>query len=136
MAIAPGPGASCQCSIVPSIEYHLNSTITSPFTAGNGIHRTCLRSLSLNTAEVDAAQGQCPCSCTQPPADSFFKMYLAVPGLRCSRWDPGPCPGIEPRPPALGAHSLSHCTTREIPQMALDKVQRFLGWGSSPEDWG
>ena len=30
-------------------------------------------------------------------------------------WDLVPWPGIEPRPPALGAWSLSHCTTREVP---------------------
>jgi len=26
-------------------------------------------------------------------------------------------PGIEPRPPVLGAQSLSHWTTREVPKM-------------------
>ena len=31
-------------------------------------------------------------------------------------WDLVPCPGIEPRPPALGAWSPIHCTTREVPQ--------------------
>ena len=30
-------------------------------------------------------------------------------------WDLVPWPGIEPRPPALGAQSLSHWTTREVP---------------------
>ena len=30
-------------------------------------------------------------------------------------WDPGPWPGREPRPPALGMYSLNHCTTREVP---------------------
>ena len=33
----------------------------------------------------------------------------------CSMWDLVPRPGIEPRPPALGARSLSHWTTREVP---------------------
>ena len=31
-------------------------------------------------------------------------------------WDLVPQPGIEPRPPALGGQSLSHWTTREVPQ--------------------
>ena len=35
--------------------------------------------------------------------------------VRCGMWDLVPWPGIEPRPPALGAWSLSHCTTREVP---------------------
>ena len=34
----------------------------------------------------------------------------------CSMWDLVPWPGIEPRPPALGARSLSHWTTREVPR--------------------
>ena len=29
-------------------------------------------------------------------------------------WDLVPWPGIEPWPPALGAQSLIHCTTREV----------------------
>ena len=33
----------------------------------------------------------------------------------CSMWDL--VPGIEPRPPVLGAQSLSHWTTREVPKM-------------------
>ena len=49
-------------------------------------------------------------------------IYLAASGfncsmqtVRCSMWDLVPWPGIEPRPPALGTWSLSHCTTREVP---------------------
>ena len=30
-------------------------------------------------------------------------------------WDLVPGPGIEPRPPALGARSLTHWTMREVP---------------------
>ena len=30
-------------------------------------------------------------------------------------WDLGPWSGIEPGPPAVGAWSLNHCTTREVP---------------------
>ena len=49
-------------------------------------------------------------------------IYLATPGLGCSTqdlcwgmWDLVPWLGIEPRPPALGAQSLTHWTTREVP---------------------
>ena len=35
--------------------------------------------------------------------------------LSCGIWDPGPWSGMEPRPSALGAKSLSHWTTREVP---------------------
>ena len=35
--------------------------------------------------------------------------------LSCSVWDLVPWPGIEPGPPALGAWSLSHWTTSEVP---------------------
>ena len=34
--------------------------------------------------------------------------------LSCSLWDLVPWPGIEPGPPALGAWSLNHWTTREV----------------------
>ena len=46
---------------------------------------------------------------------SFIYFNLAALGLSCCMWDLAPCPGIEPRPPALGALSLSHWTTREVP---------------------
>ena len=35
--------------------------------------------------------------------------------LSCGTWDLDPRPGIKPRPPALGALSLSHWTSREVP---------------------
>ena len=35
--------------------------------------------------------------------------------LSCGIWDLVPQSGIEPRPPALGAQSLGHWTTREVP---------------------
>ena len=51
----------------------------------------------------------------------YLFIYLAAPGLgcgmwtlSCSRWNLIPWLGIEPRPPALGAWSLSHWTTREV----------------------
>ena len=34
--------------------------------------------------------------------------------LSCGLWDLVPWPGLEPGPPALGARSLSHQTTREV----------------------
>ena len=39
--------------------------------------------------------------------------------LSCSMWDLVPWPGIEPRPPALWAWSLSHWTIREVPSTVL-----------------
>ena len=35
--------------------------------------------------------------------------------LLLSEWDPVPGPGVEPGPPALGAQSPGHRTTREVP---------------------
>ena len=46
-------------------------------------------------------------------------IYLATSGLRWDIWDLVPWPGIEPRPPALGAWSLSHWTIREVPVSAF-----------------
>jgi len=51
---------------------------------------------------------------------NFFKtmfIYLSVLGLSCSMWDllRVPWTGIDPRPPAVGAQSLNHWTTREVP---------------------
>ena len=53
-------------------------------------------------------------------------IYLTEPDLSCSmitlnwgRWDLVPCPGIKPVLPALGAWSLSHWTTREVPCLLL-----------------
>ena len=36
-----------------------------------------------------------------------------------------PWPGIEPKPPALGAQSLTHWTTREVPKKGFSK-HRFV----------
>ena len=65
-------------------------------------------------------------------------IYLVVPGLTCSLiffgtcklfscsiWDLVPCPGIKPSSPALGAWSLSHWTTREVP-IYFDSFSRYV----------
>ena len=39
---------------------------------------------------------------------------VSIATLSCSMWDLVPWPGIKPRPPALGAQSFSHWTTREV----------------------
>ena len=44
------------------------------------------------------------------------RIFPVAPGLSsCGMWNLVSWPGIEPRPPALGAWSLSHWTTREVP---------------------
>ena len=49
-----------------------------------------------------------------------YKM-TATPGLSWGMWDLVPQPGIKPGPPALGAQSLSHWTTTEVPD-----IRQFL----------
>ena len=47
---------------------------------------------------------------------SFCQVLVAAGRLlSCSMWDLVPRPGIKPGPPALGAWSLNHWTTREVP---------------------
>ena len=68
--------------------------------------------------------------------DFFFQylfIYLAALGLSCGMqdlscgmWDLVPRPGIEPGPPALGARSLNHWTTREVPTWSF-YIQKMLG---------
>ena len=44
------------------------------------------------------------------------RIFPVAPGLSsCGMWNIVSWPGIEPRPPTLGAWSLSHWTTREVP---------------------
>ena len=52
---------------------------------------------------------------TSPSFSPLIFIYLVVSGLSCGMWDLVPWPGIKPRPLALGAQSLSHCTTRKVP---------------------
>ena len=61
--------------------------------------------------------------------------------LICGMWDLVPWPGIKPWPPALGAWSLSHWTTREVPNIRFLTRQEFkLFWSSASDkinscDW-
>ena len=48
--------------------------------------------------------------------------------LSCGMWDLVSWPGIKPRPPALGAWSLSHWTTRKAPCAFLSEHFDHLGW--------
>ena len=47
----------------------------------------------------------------------LFACLLGCPGPSCSTWDLVCWLGIEPRLPALGAWSLSHRTTKGVPQI-------------------
>ena len=115
------------------------------------------------TVKYTALIMACTCinhvSSTQVQFKIFLFTYLVAPGLSCGRqapllrlagslvvacellvaactWDLVPWPGIEPRPPAWGAWSPNHCTTREVPiqvqfkqhlsLMTLCKVGYFL----------
>ena len=51
-------------------------------------------------------------------------------GLSCGMWDLLLQPGIEPRIPALGAWSLSHWTTSEVPRLMFDALMIGL-----PQAW-
>ena len=73
---------------------------------------------------------------------SFFFLifiYLAVLGLSCGMWDPVPWSGVEPRPPALGARSLSHWTAREVPAVFFINVVlitlKFTKWFTPSYQW-
>ena len=56
----------------------------------------------------------------QTSINSLFQVYLFIWLLQvlvAARWDLVPWPEIKPRPPALGVQSLSHWTTREVPNV-------------------
>ena len=44
----------------------------------------------------------------------YLFFYLAAPGLSCDMQDLVSWPGFEPGPPALGAQTVNHWTTREV----------------------
>ena len=46
----------------------------------------------------------------------------------CSLWDLVPCPGIEPRPPALAEQSPSHWAPREAPHCVFLLFEQSLLW--------
>ena len=56
-------------------------------------------------------------------------IFIAVCGLlRCGMQDLVPWPGIEPWTPALGAWSLNHCATREVPiLLSISMILTTLG---------
>ena len=54
--------------------------------------------------------------------------------LSCGMWALVPWPGIEPWPPALGAWSLSHWTTKEVPDIRFLTRQEFKFFQSSASD--
>ena len=62
----------------------------------------------------------------------FFNFtFLLAPGLGCIMWDLVPWAGIKPRPPALGAQSLSYWTTREVCRVAV-KTRHLITSHSFP----
>ena len=63
------------------------------------------------------------------PSPAFVFIYLASPDLSCSTGDLVPWPWTRLRPPALGAQSLSHWPTREVPALQCP-------WLDNPTDRG
>ena len=71
---------------------------------------------------------------------------MAAPGLSCSMWDLVSWPGIKPGPPALGAQSLNHWASKEVPYrevlkgsgMLLHWHRTFLarGWWDTQQSQG
>ena len=57
-----------------------------------------------------------------------YLFILAGPGLSCGTWDLLPWPGMEPRPPALGAQSLIHWTSREVPWLSFYICLHLVSW--------
>ena len=57
-------------------------------------------------------------------AGSFFSCSMKT--LSCGMWSLVPWPGIEPGLPALGAQSLSHWTTKEVPGCSVFKAERRI----------
>ena len=53
-------------------------------------------------------------------------IYLTVRGLSCGMWDLVPGSEIESSSPALGAWSLSHWTTREVPWVVFLYCQKMF----------
>ena len=49
-------------------------------------------------------------------------------------WDLVPGPGIEPRPPSLGALSLIHCLIREVPSLFFKETEGGFPGGAVVKD--
>ena len=73
--------------------------------------------------------GRSPGEGKDNPLQHFFFIYLASPDLSCSTGDLVPRPWTRLRPPALGAQSLSHWPTREVPAL-------HCPWLENPTDRG
>jgi len=55
---------------------------------------------------------------------SIFIMARTI--FTCGMWDPAPLPGVEPGPPALGAWSLIHWITKEVPHHFFKYFHTYL----------
>ena len=57
-----------------------------------------------------------------------WDLHCGMRTLSCGMWDLVPWPGMKPGTPALGAWSLSHWTTREVPWLAniLFRIFAFI----------
>ena len=56
-------------------------------------------------------------------AHRIFNLHVACGKLCCCMCDLAPWPGMEPGTPALGAGSLSHWITREVPELSFYKEE-------------
>ena len=60
-----------------------------------------------------------------PWVHGIFDLHYSMRTLSCGMWDLVLWPGIEPHPPALGAWSVSHWTTREVPIHFLEPTMHL-----------
>ena len=75
--------------------------------------RPCESILGLYPAPGAASEGGISFEAEPTEAAALLQMLWT---LSCGMWDLVPQPGIKPGPPALGAQSFSHWTTKEIPE--------------------
>ena len=57
---------------------------------------------------------------------TYFYLFIWLHRVFCGMWDLVPPPGIEPRASALRAQSLSHWTTRGVPENFLELTLLFI----------
>ena len=139
------PLASCRAPLCASLPTLTGGAPQPFFTGATELSRT--KRLELQTKVDPQAFQPCPlcestykCVYIHAPTstgigiftihtDTFYFLnifiYWAVPGLSCGMWDLVPWPGIEPRPPALRAQSLSCWTSREVPYRY---ILNFTSW--------